>query len=52
MALGISTYHVGLENNISNQVCTDKCSSLDTMSVISNVKWSVDDAKMDDEEEE
>ena len=40
MAMAISTYHVGLENNISNQVCTEKCSALDTKTIISNVRWT------------
>jgi hypothetical protein len=47
MAMGISTYHVGLDNDISNQQCSDKCSALNTKTVISNVKWTEDDAFMD-----
>lgn len=46
MAMGISTYHVGLDNDISNQQCSDKCSS-NTKTVISNIKWTEDDAFMD-----
>jgi len=52
MAMAISTYHVGLENNISNQVCTDKCSALDTKTVISNVRWTKNDAFYDPEDED
>ena len=52
MAMAVSTYHVGLDNNISNQTCTDKCSALDTKTVISNVKWTENDAFMDPEDDE
>ena len=51
MAVAISTYHVGLDNDLSNQTCTDKCSALDSKTVISNMKWTENDAFMDDEEE-
>ena len=49
MAMSISTYHVGLENDISNQMCTDKCSAMNTKTVVSNVKWTEDDAFMDND---
>ena len=51
MAMGISTYHVGLDNDISNQQCADKCSAMNTKTVISNVKWTEDDAFMDNDDD-
>jgi hypothetical protein len=48
MAMGISTYHLGLTNDVSSQTCTAECSNLDTKSVISNVRWTTDDAFADD----
>ena len=44
MALGISTYHVGLNSDISGDTCTSECSALDTKTVISNMKWTLADA--------
>ena len=51
MAMGISTYHVGLDNDISNQQCADKCSAMNTKTVISNVKWTEDDSFMDNNDD-
>ena len=48
MALGISSYHVGLDNDLSSQTCTSECSEMDTMTVISNVRWTTGDAYADD----
>ena len=50
MALGVSTYHIGTLNafSLSGQQCTSECSELDTMTVISNVRWTQDDAFADD----
>jgi hypothetical protein len=49
MAMGISTYHVGLTNDVSSQTCTAECSELDTKTVISNVRFTTDDAFADDD---
>ena len=50
MAMGVSTYHVGLTNDISSQQCTSECSELDTKTVISNVRWTSDDAFADEDD--
>jgi len=50
MALGVSTYHVGLADaaSLSGQQCQSECSEVDTKTVISNVRWTQDDAFADE----
>lgn len=42
MALGISVYNAGVDNEISNKECNDSCSN--PQSVISNLRWVANDA--------
>lgn len=42
MALGISVYDAGRDNEISNGQCSDSCSN--PQSIISNLKWVANDA--------